>query len=788
VSESSPLRILLVDDTPGAESCVARWLQADIPTVDVRRAPSSAALSEALASDRFDMVITEAHLSWVEGLDILREVKSRQPEHPVLMLTGHGDEDLAVSALQAGFDAYLRKGPDQGGRLAAAVNAALETARERAARRRAEQALVESEARHRAILETASDTIVTIDEHGRIESVNPAVRHMFGYEPADVVGQEITLLMPLAMDEAEGADRDHDRRHGEPHAPEHGKTHIHPIAQVTAGRRKDGTTFPLDLAISEIRLSGRRLFTGIIRDITEHRRAEADRIMLLDRERSAVAEWRREATEKSLILENMLDAVIVANRDGRWVLVNGAAGRLLGMDPVELIGIGLGEQPWETLDESGEPLPYDQRPLVRALLGERASMIQRIRTVDGREVIGRAASAPVRDETGAIIGAVHVVHDMTEEYARARQVAQGAKLRSLGQLAGGVAHDLNQYLGLVVGYGDLATQALRDEIDLESARDSVATMVRAAVDGAEAVRRLLLFARPSADGPPTHVEMEEVLREVAKLTAPRWRDAAQQQGRRIAVSLEVENGDLAVDGWASDLREAFANLVLNAVDALPEGGTIRLGVRLVGNEVIATVEDDGIGMSAETRERLFEPFFSTKGEGGSGLGLAIVFGIVERHNGTITVESTPGHGTVFRLAFPSAASTSQAGRAMDDPDVTRELRILVVDDEPALVTMLARLLGSDGHDVKIATSGEEALAILASRPTDVVISDLSMGAGMNGWELAEAVRVLPNRPHFILTTGWGAEIEPEEAEARGVMAVVSKPYRLPDLRKILNTV
>jgi PAS domain S-box-containing protein len=805
VSESSPLRILLIDDTPGAETYVSRWLQADIPTVDVRRAPSQAALSEALASDRYDVVITEAHLSWTEGLDILRAVKARQPEHPVLMLTSQGDEDLAVSAMQAGFDAYLRKGPDQGGRLAAAVNAALETARERTARRRAEQALIESETRHRAILETATDTIVTIDEHGRIESVNPAVRRMFGYEPFEVVGREISLLMPLALDRPVSADGRDDHGLGDPHvhgpgegrvhgtgaAHAHGpgEGHVHPIAQVTAGRRKDGSTFPLDLAISDVRLAGRRLFTGIIRDITEHRRAEAERIMLLERERAAVAEWRREATEKSLILENMLDAVIVTDREGRYVLVNGAAGRLLGMDPVELIGIGLREQSWQTFDENGEPLPFSDRPLVRALRGERASIVQRIRTMDGREVVARAASAPVRDESGAIVGAVHVVHDVTEDYARARQVAHGAKLRSLGQLAGGVAHDLNQYLGLVVGYGDLAVEALEAEpADLDSARDSVSTMIRAAVDGAEAVRRLLLFARPSADGPATRVELDEVLREVAKLTAPRWRDAAQQQGRRIAVNLEIDDGEMAIDGWASDLREAFANLVLNAVDALPQGGTIRLGVRRAGHQIVAEVEDDGIGMSAETRERLFEPFFSTKGEAGSGLGLAIVFGIVERHSGQITVESTPGRGTVFALAFPSAARPEQAGGPLSDDDVARELRILVVDDEPALATMLARLLGSDGHDVTVATSGEEALAILASSPTDVVVSDLSMGAGMNGWELAEAVRALPSRPRFILTTGWGAEIEPDDAAARGVMAVVSKPYRLPDLRKILNTI
>ena len=641
MSESSPPRILLVDESPGAETDVARSLSATIPLATVERVPGQAELLTALGSGRFDVVITEARLSWIDGFDVLRAVKERQPDHPVLMVTATGDEDLAVSALQAGFDDYVRKAPDQGPRLAAAVSSALERARERAARRRAEEALV--------------------------------------------------------------------------------------------------------------------------------------------------AELRREANEKTLILENMLDAVIVTDSVGRYILVNGAAGRLLGMEASELIGLGPDEQRWTTFDEAGNVLRHDQRPIARALRGEHASMIQRIQTVDGREVVARAASAPVRDETGAIVGAVHVVHDVTEDVARARQAAEGAKLRSLGQLASGVAHDLNQYLGMVVGYGDLAMAALnREVVDVEAVRDSLSTMIRAAEDGAEAVRRLLLFARPGVDGPPGRVDLDEVLRETAKLTAPRWRDAAQQEGRPISVDLEVE-GEVAIDGWASDLREAFANLVFNAVDALPHGGVIRLAARPHAGQVVAEVADDGVGMSAETRERLFEPFFSTKGEGGSGLGLAIVFGIVERHGGTIDVESAPGRGTTVRLAFPAAARPEGAGPPPPDPDVARQLRILVVDDEPALVTMLARLLSSDGHDVAVATSGEEAVSILADRPIDVVISDLGMGAGMNGWDLAAAVRTLPRPPHFILTTGWGAEIEPEEAAARGVLAVVSKPYRLPDLRKILNT-
>ena len=404
MSESSPLRILLVDESPEAETYVAQALRATLPLATVERPPGKADLLAALGSDRFDVVIAEARLSWIDGFEIVRAVKERHANLPVLMLTDRGDEDLAVAALKAGFDDYVRKAPDQAPRLAAAVSGALEATRERAARRRSDEA--------------------------------------------------------------------------------------------------------------------------------------------------AVADLRREANEKTLILENMVDAVIVTDSAGRYVLANAAAGRLLGMDPSGLIGLGLGEQPWKTYDEAGNAVEHDQRPIVRALRGEHASMVQRIQTVDGREVVARVASAPVRDETGAIIGAVHLVHDATEEFVRARQVAEGARLRSLGQLASGVAHDLNQYLGLVVGYGDLAMAALnREVIDAAAVRDSLTTMIRAAEDGAEGVRRLLLFARPSVEGPASRVELDEVLRETAKLTAPRWRDAAQQQGRPISLDLEVE-GAVAVDGWA----------------------------------------------------------------------------------------------------------------------------------------------------------------------------------------------------------------------------------------------
>lgn len=564
--------------------------------------------------------------------------------------------------------------------------------------------------------------------------------------------------------------------------------HVVGIGREVEGVRKDGSTFPLDLAVSEVRVAGRRLFTGIVRDITERRRSEEERIRLIERERAALAGWRREATEKSLILEHMLEAVVVTDQEGRYALVNAAAGRLLGMDPKDLIGMALGEQPWQTFHESGEQIKLKERPIVRALKGEHVSMVQRLHTVDGREVIVNAASAPVRDEQGTIIGAVHVVHDLTEDYARARQAAQGARLRSLGELASGVAHDLNQYLGLVAGHGDLALAAIdRTPGEIGAIRDSVTMMVRAAVDGAEVVRRLLLFARPSVDGPPTRIDLTDLLRDVAKLTAPRWRDAAQQDGRHIVTQLNSE-GDTSIDGWAGPLREAFANLVLNAVDALPRGGTIRLVARNQSDSVVVEVVDDGEGMTEQTRERLFEPFFSTKGENGSGLGLSIVSGIAERHGGRVEVETAAGQGSTFRLVFPASRDAETAITSRPVQQSVRPLRILVVDDEPALASMLARLLETDSHSVVVAPTAEEALIRLEEQDSEVIVSDLGLGPGMNGWELAAAIAERDPRPYFILATGWGAEIDPGVARERGVDTVVSKPYRLADFRRAMSAI
>jgi len=372
---------------------------------------------------------------------------------------------------------------------------------------------------------------------------------------------------------------------------------------------------------------------------------------------------------------------------------------------------------------------------------------------------------------------------------------QAAKLRALGQMASGIAHDLNQALGLVVGHGELALRQLDAAGDgADGARDSLRVMVRAAMDGAETVKRLLVFARAQPEGEPESVELGTLLSDAAKLTAPRWRDAAQAEGRPIVLTVESD-GDTRVSGWAAGLREAVANLVFNAVDALPSGGSIRLVARALrteaapgadGAQVEVRVTDDGIGMTPAVRARVFEPFFTTKGEKGTGLGLAMVFEIVERHGGQIAVDSAPGRGTTFRLVLPAGGGAAGAISPPIAPAVAAppRLRILAVDDEPELRDMVALMLGNDGHAVRTAASGDEALAALEAGEFDLVLSDVGM-SGMNGWELVERVHRRWPSLRLVLATGWGAEIDPARARQQGIEAVIAKPFRFNDLRRVL---
>jgi PAS domain S-box-containing protein len=499
----------------------------------------------------------------------------------------------------------------------------------------------------------------------------------------------------------------------------------------------------------------------------------------------------QEVRRNELLLSSVADGVFGVDADGRITFLNPAAVRMLGYTLSQL----LGQDAHAQLHHAGADGLGPDRPACPLEVAIRRG--QAYRSSDDVLWLHDGQSLPVEliltplQEDGVTLGAVVTFRDISREKEADRQrraLAQSEKLRAIGQLAGGVAHDLNQSLGLVVGHSELALDAIREVRDVPSElHESLETIMQGALDGAQTVKRLQTFVRGQPDGEAERVSLGSLVTDVARLTAPRWRDAAQAAGAPVGVSVNLESaGDDEILGWPASLREALTNLVFNALDAMPYGGELQLVVKTVGSQVIVEVTDTGAGMPPEVAARIFEPFYTTKGERGTGLGLAMVYGIVERHAGRIEVDSVVGRGTTIRLLLPRAGRDTSASTSEASKKTGRAREILIVDDEEALRRMLTRMLTQDGHTVVAAATAHEALRQLGQRQFDLVLSDHGLGLGMNGLELAMAVRDRWPETRFILVTGWGGSIDPEEVKPLGVEAVISKPYRAPELRQRID--
>jgi CheY-like chemotaxis protein len=236
-------------------------------------------------------------------------------------------------------------------------------------------------------------------------------------------------------------------------------------------------------------------------------------------------------------------------------------------------------------------------------------------------------------------------------------------------------------------------------------------------------------------------------------------------------------------GNASELREVFTNLILNAVDAMPQGGRIEVSCQRSLDDVIARVRDTGVGMTESVRQNIFDPFFTTKGASGMGLGMSVVYGIVTRHGGTIDVETALGKGTTFTLRFPATREQHVSAAGSDGaslPQLLRPGRILVVDDEPDVAAVVKDVLAMAGHEVDTALSGASALQMIQLTAYDLVFTDLGM-PDMSGWDVAEKIGAARPGLTVALVTGWGTSLDEADAAKRGVSAVVHKPFEIDEL-------
>ena len=378
-------------------------------------------------------------------------------------------------------------------------------------------------------------------------------------------------------------------------------------------------------------------------------------------------------------------------------------------------------------------------------------------------------------------------------------VMQQERLRALGQMASGLAHDINNALSPVMGYAELLLQKATDpgtQADLGHIRT-------AAEDIAQIISRLREFYRhrEQSDG-LSSLQLNDLAQEVIELTRPRWRDMQQERGGPIRIGRDLAPALPEVTGSASELREALTNLVFNAADAMPHGGTLTVRTRVhaprdagagkpSAHRIIIEICDTGTGMNEEARRRCLEPFFTTKGERGTGLGLAMVFGVMARHDGDIEIESEPGRGTIIRLIFPHRETTGTIPTLPASPAQTPTpcLRILYIDDEPLLRELLIHLIECCGHRAQVASDGESGVEMFQraqndGRPFDIVITDLGMPY-MDGRQVAQAVKSESPTTPVILLTGWGSMLKDSEERVPHVDCILSKPPRLGEIRETL---
>jgi GAF domain-containing protein len=361
------------------------------------------------------------------------------------------------------------------------------------------------------------------------------------------------------------------------------------------------------------------------------------------------------------------------------------------------------------------------------------------------------------------------------------QLVLTEKLRALGEMASGVAHDFNNILAAILGRVQLIQRHVQDPRLLRW----LGVVERAALDGAQTVRQIQEFTGVRRDQPTQTVDLNQVVQDAVEMTRTRWQDETQARG--LDVRVEVVMGEIpAVDGHPAALREALTNLILNAVDALVTGGAITITTRVEGEGVAMTVADTGIGMSESVRQRIFEPFFSTKGPKGTGLGLAMVYGIVSRHNGEITVESREGAGTTFLIRLPCGGVRPVAPTHSIRLTPDSRLRVLVIDDESQVRETLADMLRDLHHHVEVAEHGAAGLERFRAERFDLVMTDLAM-PGISGWQVAQAVKGLRPEVPVILVTGWGVEVPAQQLRASGVDRVMSKPFGVDDVRDIVTS-
>jgi len=606
-------------------------------------------------------------------------------------------------------------------------------------RKALEEKLRSSEEQFRLMYDLASVGIMTALKDGTFVKVNRSFAEMHGYT--------IEEMSSLSLSDLD--------------TPESHRLMPERMRQILEGKNmvfevenyhKDGSIISLEVSASLISYAGNDYIQAFHRDITEKKKLE------------------QQVFFQSNLLENVSDAVIATDNGYNISFWNKAAEKQYGWASAEVMGHPLGE--FITNDYLGASLESVLQEISKN--GHWKGEVTQNRK-DGVRIPIMASLSMIKDGQNQPAGFLAVNRDITERKQMEIALVEKERLSAIGELASGVAHDFNNSLQAILGGLDLLSLN-PEELSPEISR-RIGIIQKSADDAAVRVQQLQRFAgKGSQSHDHIFVNLNELIDESIEQSRPKWKDEAEKKGLHISIHKNYEEIG-SIDGNPGELRSAFYNLIKNAVEAMPEGGKLTFKTGISDEGVYARITDTGMGMSEDTKKRVFQPFYTTKGfELGRGLGMSSVYSIFTEHKGTIRVKKSEiGKGTTMEVILPFG--TIKKEKPLEEATSSEGAlagRILWVDDNEPIRDYGQSILEKLGYSPDIVASGEEALKLMESNKYDLVITDIGM-PGMSGWQLAEKINENHKGTKIAVLTGWGAEVTDEQKQKHGVGYVIGKP-------------
>lgn len=767
-SAARPLHLVVAEDNPDDLALTLRELRKSELNLKIETVETRAAFVALLHSMPVDIVLSDFRMVDWTGIDALTEIIKVGADIPLILVTGTLGDLKAVECIKLGITDYVLK--HQLARLPMAIIRAREEQALRQAQRLAAEALRESEAHYRTLVENAPEAIVVLDvEKGHFVDCNNNALRLFRLKREDLLTRGPGELSPPFQS---------DGRHSIVAAQIWAER---ASAQETASfewihRNSMGTDVPCEIYLVGLPSPTRQLVRGSILDITERKRSEEEI-------RDSEARYRE-------LVNNATYGIYWVSPDGVLLDANPALVRMLGYDSIETL-LDVGDTAALFCDSS-----LREQVLTKDSAADRADFTVDWKRRDGMGItvrlIGRRAKDPRRKSECVEV----IVEEITERLALEKQVRQAQKFEAIGQLAGGIAHDFNNMIGAILGWAELGLDETEAESRLHRHFDKVRHQ---AIRAAALTRQLLAFARRQILEPrdiDLNLDVTETLSLLEKVIG---------SNIEIRTSLTPDLPTIRAD--PTQIEQVIMNLCINARDAMPQGG--RLGIETgeatfdeqdligqghakPGRYAMLAVTDTGTGMDAATLDRIFEPFFTTKETGkGTGLGLATVYGIVRQHGGFLHVYSEVGVGTTFRMYLPLTVAAGKANVQTEDPRPVRggsEL-ILIAEDHEGLRELARETLEGLGYSVITANDGEAAIREFENHrgQIDLLLFDVVLPKVNGPKAYARISSIKPDIP-VIFATGYSADLELlREAQQQG-LTVLQKPYDPRDLaRRIRDT-